>query len=270
MKLRLLLALLSLPFLASGEEEEEAPAPEEEEAAAPEKPAPPADNRDATQLLKDLIEANAAKDPAKIAALLAPIANVGKTSKAEAEVDALAVELAKSLQLKDLDLQKKVLETFAELRSKKAAGALKRIAFDKKVEGEKEEEVKAKALVAIGTLRDPGNIEAIVDAAKDRSVIVAKGAYEALKSYATAKGAVRHDVAEHLMKRLDAEYPAAPDGKKVGEEARKRWAEVSPLIVAALQAVCRQDTIVEIDNWREWWKENKKNPKAWKDEKQPS
>ena len=50
-------------------------------------------------------------------------------------------------------------------------------------------------------------------------------------------------------------------------EAQKRWEQLSPVIVQSMQSICRQPTINDIENWREWWKENKKDPRAWKDEK---
>ncbi len=268
MKLLITIALLTLPALVWAEEEEEGCGEEgcsEQEASKPEPMPPP----DPAQLLADLEAAVEAKDAAKIGALLPGITEVGRTSKAEAEIDGFASLLLKGLALAkdadDHDLQRKVIDCLGELRSKKSAGALKRLAFAKKTKDEKEEELKARAILAVSTLRDVGLSDDIAEEMKDRSVVVAKAACEALRHYDTAKGSLRLKVAELVMKRLDAEYPAAGQSGKVSEEQRKRWNELSPAMLATMQAICRQPTIVEIENWREWWKENKKSPKAWKD-----
>ncbi|MGH7162475.1 MAG: HEAT repeat domain-containing protein [Planctomycetota bacterium] len=271
---RTVLALLLLGWFAlaqeeggkeEGQEEEGGEeAAEEGEEGKPEAEKPPPAPGDGAKLLTDLAAANEAKDPLKVAGLLPAIGEFGKTTKNAAEADALAEELVKSLAFKDDDVKSKVVQTLGELRSKKAAGALKRI-IAKKTKDEREEELVAKAVLSLGMLADPANLKDFEDAAKNRSVPIAKAAYEALKRYGTAKGKVRKDVAEMLMKRLDAEYPSSggQQGKSVGEEAQKRWTAVSGLIVASLQSVCRQTTITDVENWREWWKENKKKP--WKD-----
>jgi hypothetical protein len=72
------------------------------------------------------------------------------------------------------------------------------------------------------------------------------------------------------MKRMDAEHPnAAPGGGGVSAEAQERWNKLQSTVVATMQAVCRQATINDIENWHEWWRENRKNPKAWKDDEAP-
>jgi len=269
MKRLFLLAFLLVPAPAWAEEEEgcgeEGCGCGEEEAKPAPMPPP-----DAAKLLLDLTAAVGGEDRAKIGALLPGIAEVGKTSKVETEIDALAAELVKGLGVAkdagDHDLHRKVVDCLADLRSKKSAGALKKLAFAKKPKDEKEEELKARAILALAALRDPGLSDDIAEEMKDRSVVVAKAASEALRQYATAKGNLRQKIAELLMKRLDAEYPAAGQSGKVSEDQRKRFNELSPVLVATMQAICRQTTIVEVENWREWWKENKKNPKAWKDD----
>jgi hypothetical protein len=72
------------------------------------------------------------------------------------------------------------------------------------------------------------------------------------------------------MKRLDMEYPSSggQGNKSVSAEKQARWTEVSPAMVGSMKALCREATINDIDNWREWWKENKKKP--WKDEDEES
>ena len=74
-------------------------------------------------------------------------------------------------------------------------------------------------------------------------------------------------VAELLMKRLDSEYPTASSGGNISAEAQERWGKLQEIIVKSLQAVCRETTIIDIENWREWWKDNKRNAKRWKDPK---
>ena len=75
------------------------------------------------------------------------------------------------------------------------------------------------------------------------------------------------------MKRLEAENPYSrgknSNAAVAGEAAKKRWAEVQPPVVTAMQAVCHESTINDLDNWREWWKENKKSKTVWKDKKRP-
>ena len=44
-------------------------------------------------------------------------------------------------------------------------------------------------------------------------------------------------------------------------------APLGSMIVSAMQAVTRETTINDIENWRDWWKENKNSRKVWKDKK---
>ena len=155
-----------------------------------------------------------------------------------------------------------------ELRSRKTLGVLKRWAFRKKVKNEDQESLQVAAIVAIGLLRDPKLVDKIGDVSKSRSVNIAKAAYASFKNYGPSKGRVRRKIAELLMKRLSAEKPSTgQQGGSVSKEAQERWQKVERVMVESMQAVCREDTINDIENWREWWKDYKKDAKYWRDEK---
>ncbi|NJN14242.1 MAG: hypothetical protein HC813_00850, partial [Planctomycetes bacterium] len=55
-------------------------------------------------------------------------------------------------------------------------------------------------------------------------------------------------------------------GGTVSAEQQERFNQLKSSIVASMQALCRQPTINDVENWREWWRENKKRRDAWKDE----
>ena len=63
-----------------------------------------------------------------------------------------------------------------------------------------------------------------------------------------------------------AVQPCPDCGGNVSAEAQKRWQVVAPVIVDSMQSICRDTTIADVDNWRQWWKENRKNRRTWKDE----
>ncbi len=229
-----------------------------------------AEEVDPARLLMELTAANKAKDAAKIGTLLKGIAEVGKTSKDQKAVDALAKELAASFKVckGNWGTLREIADTLGELRSKYTAKALKRHAFQKKAKDENHESVQIRALLAVGKMADPRQIDPLGDQCKNRALPVAKAAYEAFKYYGTAKGKVRKRCAEILMKRLEAEYPSSggqQGGGTVSQEAQERWQQLANVIVASMQAVCHEPTINDVANWREWWKENKKRSDAWKD-----
>ena len=229
-----------------------------------------AEEVDPARLLNELTVANKAKDAGKITSLLKGIAEAGKASKDQKVIDALAKELAKSFKVckGNWGTLRGIADTLGELRSKSAANTLKRYAFQKKAKDENHESVQVQALLAIGKMADPRQIDALGDQCKNRKLKVAKAAYEAFKHYGTASGKTRKRCAEVLMKRLEAEYPSSggQGGGTVSQEAQERWQELAGVIVASMQAVCREPTINDVDNWREWWKENKKRAAAWKDQ----
>ncbi|MHC4579018.1 MAG: hypothetical protein ACYTED_16615 [Planctomycetota bacterium] len=224
---------------------------------------------DPGRLLTELTAANTAKDVAKISSLLSSIAEVGKSSKDEAAVDALAKELGHSFKAckGNWGSLRKITDTLGELRSKNGTKVLKRYAYAKKPRDEEHETLQARALLAIGKVADPRQIDRIGDQCKQKSLIIAQAAYETFKHYGTAKGKVRKKCAELLMKRLDMEYPSSggQSNKTVSQEAQERWQKLANVIVASMQAVCREPTINDVENWREWWKENKRSSSAWKD-----
>jgi len=226
---------------------------------------------DPGRLLSDLSVANAAKDTLKIASLTGPIAEAGKTSKDQAALDALATELHTSLKLckGNWGTLGKIVDALGELHSKKALSALKRIAYKKKAKNGDEETLQAKAIDAVAKLRDTRQIKPLGELTKNSKLTIAKAAYKAFRHYGTKKGRVRKGIAELLIKRIEMEYPSSGGQRNtnISQEKRQRWGQVSPVIVASLQAICRQPTINDIDNWREWWKENKKNPRAWRDKR---
>ena len=227
------------------------------------------DAPDPVKVLTDLAAANKAKDVTAISMLLDPIAQIGKTAKDAKTVDPLAKGLTVSFKLAkgNYGTLRKILDTLGTLRSKKSASFLKKIAFKDAGDDPEKVSLQVHALAAIGMLGDKKYVDAIVDTSKSRSIKVAEAAYGALGNYGVAKGKVRKGVAEQLMKRLESEYPSASADKNPGEEARKRWEKIQQPIVKAMQAVCHEPTINDVPNWREWWKENKKNAKAWKDKK---
>lgn len=230
-----------------------------------------AEEIDPARLLNELTMANKAKDPGKISSLLKGISEAGKTSKDKKVIDALAKELGKSLKVckGNWGTMRTIADTLGELRTKNAVHVLKRYAYQKKVKDENQESVQIQALLAIGKAADPRQIEPLSDQCRNRKLKVAKAAYEAFKHYGTASGKTRKRCAEVLMKRLEAEYPSSggqQGGGTVSQEAQERWQELANVIVASMQAVCREPTINDVDNWREWWKENKRRSSAWKDE----
>jgi hypothetical protein len=247
--------------------EGEQPAAEGEEPPS-KAPSGPVVATDPKKLIGDLILANAAKEVTKIDLLAKEALAWAKGAKDEATVEMMAKELTESLKVAkgNWGTLNTIVDALGELRSKEGAKALKRYAFKKEAKDEAEEKFQASAIKALGKLADPKEIGAFEDASKSSSKIIAKAAYEALGSYGPAKGKVRRQCAEILMKRLEMEYPASKDGKAASTEKQERWGEVSPVMVAAMKALTREATINDIDNWREWWKENKKSNKPWKDE----
>ncbi|MCK6460010.1 MAG: HEAT repeat domain-containing protein [Planctomycetes bacterium] len=238
---------------------------EEESEKAPPPPAAPADPK---KIIADLTLANAAKDVGRIDTAAKEALAWAKGAKDEATAETLAVELADSIKAAkgNYGTLNVVVEALGELRTKEGLKSLKKIGFQKKAKDAQDEKLQAYALVGVGKFGDPKDVPAFEEAAKSESTVVAKGAYEALGLYGPAKAKIRKQCVELLMKRVDMEYPSSggQGGKSVSAEKQARWAEVSPAIVGSLKALCRENTINDVDNWREWWKENKK--KAWKDD----
>jgi len=255
-------AMTAVPALAQDE-----PGPEAEpKAEAGAKPPP-----DGIKLLADLTKANADKDTGLLDLLLKSIRDLAESSKDQEVLDQIAAELTKSLKVAkgNFGTQRSILEVMGVLRSKKCLSSLKKFAFRKKAKDVEAQALQACALLSIGKYRDPKMIGALEDETKNRNLPVANAAYEAFQEYGASPGKVRKQVAELLMKRLDSEYPS--QGKQgsggTSAEAQERWKKLQETIVKSLQAVCRETTIIDIENWREWWKENKRNAKIWKDKK---
>ncbi|MHC4818810.1 MAG: hypothetical protein ACYTF8_12225 [Planctomycetota bacterium] len=230
-----------------------------------------AEEVDPARLLMELTAANKAKDPGKIGTLLKGIGEVGKSSKDQKAIDALAKELAVSFKVckGNWGTLRGIADTLGELRSKNTVKTLKRYAYQKKARDENYESIQIRSLLAIGKMADPKQIEPLGDQCKNRKLPIAKAAYEAFKHYGTAKGKTRKRCAEVLMKRLEAEKPSSggqQGGGTVSQEAQERWQQLANVIVASMQAVCHEPTINDVENWREWWKENKRRSGAWKDE----
>ena len=261
-------AMMAVPAWGQDEPEPEAdPKPEAEpKPEAGTKPPP-----DAIKLLADITKANADKDTGHLDLLLKSIRDLAESSKDQEVLDQIAAELIKSLKVAkgNFGTQRSIVEVMGALRSKKCLSTLKKQAFRKKAKDVEEQALQACALLSIGKYRDPKMIGALEDETKNRSLPVANAAYEAFQQYGASPGKVRKQVAEILMKRLDSEYPSA--GKQgsgaTSAEAQERWKKLQETIVKSLQAVCRETTIIDIENWREWWKENKRNAKLWKDKK---
>ena len=223
---------------------------------------------DAVKLLSEIVKANEATDITELSGLMEDVTTFAKAAKTAAEVDPIAAELGRSLKVAkgNHGTQKRILAALGELRSKSGTKVLKRIAFQKKAKDENAEELQATAIVAISIQRDPKLVAKLAEQMKNRSVIIAKAAMAAFKNYGPSKGKVRRNVAELLMKRMEAEKPTVKSGGNVSAEAQKRWQVVAPVIVDSMQSICRDTTIADVDNWRQWWKENRKNKRAWKDE----
>jgi len=228
---------------------------------------------DPIKLWGDLTIANEVEDVTKIDLLTKHIAEVGKTSKDREVCDKLAKELANSLKVcrGNWGTLGKIVDALGELRSKYGAKALRRLATQRRVEEGHEEELQAKAVFALGMMADRRLIGTLEDLCKSRSTVVAKAAYETFKHYSTVKGRTRKKCAEILMKRLQAEKPsqgggATGGGGTISAEAQERWNKLAGPIVASMQAICREPTINDVENWREWWRENKRNRDVWKDD----
>ncbi len=272
------ITLACLLGVASAQEEEKNPpeqAPEQpaeegaDEGEESEKmPPPAAAPSDPKKIIADLTLANAAKDVGRIDSAAKEALAWAKGAKDEATAETLATELTDSIKAAkgNYGTLNVVVEALGELRTKEGLKALKKIAFQRKAKDAQEEKLQGIALLGVGKFGDPKDVAAFEEAAKSESVVVAKGAYEALGLYGPAKAKVRKQCAELLMKRLDMEYPSSggQGGKSVSAEKQARWAEVSPAMVNSMKSLCRENTINDIDNWREWWKENKKKP--WKDD----
>jgi hypothetical protein len=273
------IALACLLGVAVAQEEEKPP----EQAPPPEQPAeeegcddgPESEKQpvavvpiDPKKIIADLTLANAAKDVMRIDAAAKEALAWAKGAKDEATAETLAIELADSIKAAkgNYGTLNTVVEALGELRTKEGLKALKKLAFQKKTKDAQEEKLQGYALMGVGKFGDPKDVAAFEEASKSDSTIVAKAAYEALGLYGPAKAKVRKQCVELLMKRLDMEYPSSggQGGKSVSAEKQARWTEVSPAMVSSMKALCREATINDIDNWREWWKENKKKP--WKDE----
>jgi hypothetical protein len=258
--------------------EEGAPAEGEAEEEEPPSKAPAAlVVVDPKKILGDLTLANAAKDPTGVGVAVLQVLSWAKGGAKEVElIEPMAAELVIALKISkgNWGTLNAIVETLGELRSKEGAKTLKRLAFKKEAKDESEEKFQAMAIVALSKYADTKEIEAFGEMGQNKSVAIAKAAYKAFEAYGTAKGKVRKQCAEILMKRLDAEFPSSggQGGGGVSKEKQERWAEVSPVIVSSMKALCGPDTqtLNDVENWREWWKENKKNPKAaaWKDEEE--
>ncbi len=224
---------------------------------------------DGARILNDLTAANAAKDSSKIDMLLREVLDYAKGGKREETIEEFAAQLEESYKVckGNWGTLRKIVEALGQLRSKKGARALKKIAFQREGQSKDEEEVQALAILAISLMNDPKLVDPIIEQTKAKSLVVAKAAYECLKNYAAAKGKVRRDIADELIKRLEAENPTAAQGGGVSAEQQERFNQLKATIVGSMQAICRQPTINDVENWREWWRENKKNSKAdaWKD-----
>ncbi len=259
---------------AEGEQPPAEGAPAEGEEEEPASKAPPPPPTDPKKLLGDLTLANAAKDTTGIDIAVKDALAWSKGAKDPELIEPMAIELATAIKHSkgNWGTLTAIVEALGELRSKEGMKTLKKLAFKKEAKDESEEKLQAAAIVAFSKYADPKEIEPFGEMGQSKSVIIAKAAYQAFASYEPAKGKVRRQCAEILMKRLDAEYPSSAGGQGGGggtsKEKQERWADVSPAIVTSMKALCREATINDIDNWREWWKENKKNPRAnaWKDE----
>jgi len=266
------IGLLALPhpslWAQEGNEGEEPEQGQEQEQEEEQKQETPPVEVDAARLLTDLQAACKEKSAEKVRTLLESVVQLGKTSKDEEELEPIAKELGGALKFirDDMYIESKVLEALGELRTKTGEAVLKRYAF-KKTRNETDEKLKAAALIAIGKMRDPKMISQFEDECKARENEVAKAAYEAFENFGPLPGRTRKQITEVLMKRLEAEYPSAggQGSGNVSQEARDRWDLLAPVIVKSLQAVTRETTINDIDNWREWWKEAKRDAKLWRD-----
>jgi len=267
----LMLALLCCGGLLWAQEAEEEAPEEQPESEKPEE-TPPAEVQDPQKLLNDLTLSNAAKDVGRITILVKGINDYAKGTKDQEMAETLAKELSDSIKVckGNWGTLVAIMETLGNLRTKEGTKALKRIAFQKKVDDENEEKMQAAAIVGIAKMADPRLIDKIGDQCKSTSRIVTKAAYEAFVSYAPAKGKDRKKCAEILMKRLEMESPSSggQGGSKASAEQQERWGELQAPIIASMQAITRENTINDVENWREWWKENKKNSrsKAWQDD----
>ncbi|MEM8883466.1 MAG: hypothetical protein AAGD14_05325 [Planctomycetota bacterium] len=235
-------------------------------------PAVAQEEPDPAQILKDLTAANKEKDLTVAAALIDQIAELAKSSKDQKALEPLAKELTKTFKLAkgNWGTKRKILDTLGALRAKGGLSLLKKTATMKDPKTDDFVSLKVQALLALGQFADSKLVDTILDQSKDREVKVAEAAYTAMAGYGVAKGKVRRKAAEGLMKRIEAEYPYTTGGtnsKNPGEAAIKRWDTLRKPIIDALQAVCHENTINDINNWREWWKENKKNARAWKNKK---
>lgn len=223
------------------------------------------------KLLNDLSAANKEKDSTMIGALLPKITELGKTAKDGKLLDPIAKELATSYKIckGNWGTLRGIIDTLGALRSSKSESMLKKLAFTKDAKNDDQISIQVRALAALGGYGKKKYIDGIIEQSKQRETKVAVAAYEALSNYGISKGKVRKGVAENLMKRIEAEYPYATgsNAKNPGAAAIKRWNEVQKSIIAALQSVCREPTVADIDNWREWWKEYKKDAKIWRDSK---
>lgn len=261
--------------LAYAQDEEKPPEQPKEEGASEEdeeekKPdPPPAAPADPVKIISDLTLANAAEDVPRIDIAAKEALRWAQGAKDEALAETLAKELADSFKAAkgNWGTLTTVVQALGELRTKDGAKTLKKMAFQKKkAKDEQEEKLQAAAIVALGKMAEPRDISGFEEISKSDNKLIAKAAYEALGCYGTAKAKIRKQCAEALMKRLEMEYPSSggQGGKSVSAEKQERWGEVSPVMVNSMKALCREATINDIDNWREWWKENKK--KSWKDD----
>ncbi|MCZ6785802.1 MAG: hypothetical protein O7E54_01425 [Planctomycetota bacterium] len=230
----------------------------------------PESDIDGVKLLNQIVQANEARDITELAGLMEDVVTFAKAATAPAQVDPIAAELRKSLKAAkgNHGTQRKIITALGELRSKNGTKILKRIAFQKKARDENAEELQAIAILAISVQRDPKMIAKLADQMKSRSLVIAKAGMACFKNYGPSKGKTRRNIAELLMKRMEAERPAKGQGGKVSGEAQKRWQALAPVIVESMQSICRESTITDVENWRQWWKEIGKNRKSspWRDE----
>ena len=227
---------------------------------------------DAAKVLADLTIANKAKDLGKIGRLMKSVEAAAKVEDADrAVLDGISKELKTSYKLSkgNWGTLKKIVKLQGELRSKNGVSFLKRIAFQKEATDDNHAALQMLAIDAIGKLADARMVRNFEDLCKNRNKEVAKAAYASLRHYASSNGKTRKKVAALVIKRMSMEKPSSggQGGKSVSAEAQERWAALQPIIIKTLQGICREPTIASVDNWVEWWGENKGRSPAWKDEK---
>lgn len=219
-------------------------------------PAQAADKEAAKKLVADLTALRKANDATGFQGELKGVVTMHNALEDKGLKSKLQKELGAALKDKKLaDAHKVIVKALSELDD--AKGAFKQL--KKHLPNPKKEEVpeiQLDALRAVAVLAPDGALKQLLDIAeKAKHRPSAIEAINALGHYGKSKK--RTMVLEELIKLVMRFMP--PRGQQVGVETQKRWEELAPPLVNALNRLTGQK-IRDPNEWITMWRDNKKRP----------